>query len=425
MEIITSSISGLATNLKSVGQVMSYTWFIILPPILFFVFDIYWIRHIQDAFWASADWVVLEIIPPKNIEKSPKPMEALFVLFAGAEKGYDIAEEYISGMFPDYMSLEIVSDQGTVHFYIRTMKKYRNLVEAGIYGQYPDCEIIEVPDYVNEVPKIIPNGQWDLWGADIAVQNHEAYPIRTYKAFEEDITGTMIDPLSGLLEVMGKVGPGQQMWLQWVIAPHKPSWAGKKGKELTDKLKGKEKKVVPLFERIWKDITDVFGGIFTGWHTPVEFAAEKKKDEQPLDTRLSPGERDVLKAVEDNLGKLQFSTKGRYLYLGRRENFDKATGITAFWGSIKQFNDDNLNSLKPDNTSKTFANWFNQRNRLRYRQRKILRRYRNRSRDGATFTFSTEELATVFHFPDMNVMAPSFSRVEAKRGGAPSNLPIE
>ena len=146
---------------------------------------------------------------------------------------------------------------------------------------------------------------------------------------------------------------------------------------------------------------------------------------QPLDTRLSPGERDVLKAVEDNLGKLQFSTKGRFIYLGRRENYDKALGVSAFWGALKQFNDDNLNSMKPDNKSKTFANYVNQKNRLRYRQRKLLRRYRTRSRDGEKLVFSAEELASVYHFPDMNVMAPAFSRVEAKRGGAPANLPIE
>jgi hypothetical protein len=45
--------------------------------------------------------------------------------------------------------------------------------------------------------------------------------------------------------------------------------------------------------------------------------------------------------------------------------------------------------------------------------------------EGGFLVMSTEELATVFHFPDMNVLAPSLTRVEAKRGGAPSNLPIE
>lgn len=426
MDIISNSIQEIVSSFQVVSHAMSYVWFIVLPPLFFYMFEIYWIRHVQDAFWGSASWVVLELIPPKNIEKSPKPMEGLFAGFAGVEKGYDIAEEYISGMFPDYMSLEIVSTEGAVHLYIRTMKKYRNLVEAHLYAQYPEVEIIEVPDYVNEVPKIIPNGQWDLWGADVAfTKKDEFFPIRTYKAFQEDITGTMIDPLAGLIETMGKVGPGQHLWLQWVIAPHKPSWVATAGKKFTDKLKGREKIEEGPFERFWRDIKDIFGNLFAALSGPVEFPTLKKKEEQPLDTRLSPGERDVLKAVEENLGKLQFSAKGRFVYVGRRENYDKSLGVSSVWGSLKQFGDDNMNGLKPDNDSKTFANYVFQKSRLRYRQRKLLRRYRNRSRDGVTLTFSSEELATLFHLPDMNVMAPALNRVEAKRGGAPSNLPIE
>lgn len=427
MDIISSSIQEIIASLKTVWQAMSYVWFIALPPLFFYMFEIYWLRHVQDAFWASASWMVLEVIPPKNIEKSPKPMESLFAGYAGVEKGYDIAEKYISGMFPDAMSLEIVSTGGDVHLYIRTMKKYRHLVEAHLYAQYPEVEIIEVPDYVNDVPVLIPNGQWDLWGADIAfTKKDEFYPIKTYKSFQEDITGTMIDPLAGLMETMAKVGPGQHMWLQWVIAPHSPGEIAKRGKLFTEKMKGREKIVESPFERAWRDLKDIFNSLIPAlFAKKIEFPALKKKEDQPLDLRLSPVERDVLKAVEENLGKLQFSVKGRYVYVGRRENYNKSVGLTSFWGALKQFGDDNLNGFKPDNDSKTFANYVFQKSRLRYRQRKIFRRYKGRSRDGVTLTMSSEELATIFHLPDMNVMAPTLPRVEAKRGGAPSNLPIE
>ncbi|EKE19779.1 MAG: hypothetical protein ACD_8C00107G0006 [uncultured bacterium] len=427
MDIILSSINGVVSDLKIVGDVLSYTWYIILPPLFFLFFKLLWMYHIQGAFWDSADWVLLELIPPKNIEKSPKPMEALFAGFAGVEKSFNTFEIYKDGAFTDYMSLEIVSDQGTVHFYIRTMIKYRHIVEAHLYAQYPDVEILEVSDYVDDVPKIIPNKQWDLWGTDFMYVRPKAYPIRTYKTFEEDITGTMIDPLSSVLEVMGKLGPGMRIWFQIIIKPASPSWASKEGVKITDKLKGKEKKESGMLERFFSDLADVFLNIIPAMKGPVEFASEKKKEESPLDTRLSPGERDVLKAVEDNLGKLQFYTKMRFVLVGRREVMDKSF-VSSFTGGLKQFGDDNLNSFKPDNISKTKADYWMRKSRLAYKQRKILRRYRNRSMDGvpdAEMVMSSEELATVFHLPDMNVMAPSLTRVEAKRGGAPSNLPIE
>ncbi len=426
MDIISSSLNEIIASTKMAGQVFGYVWFFILPPVFYFLFKTLWMYHVQEAFWASASWVVLEIIPPKNIEKSPKPMESLFVGFAGVEKSFNTLEEFVEGGFPDYMSFEMVSDQGSVHFYVRSMKKYRHLIEAHLYAQYPDVEIVEVPDYVDNVPKLVPNSQWDLWGTDIAMtRDHDAYPIRTYPSYEESVSGTMIDPLAGLIEVMGKLGPGQHSWLQWVISPASPKWNSTVGKMLVERLKGKEKKKVGILDTMWKDLLEVFGSIFKYLSAPVEFEGEKKKDEQPLDTRLSPMERDVLKAVETNLGKIQFSTKGRFIYLGRRENYDKSLGVSAFWGALKQFGDDNLNGFKPDGDSKTFANYIFKVSRLRYRQRKLFRRYKNRSRDGVTTVLSSEELATIYHLPDMNVMAPSISRVEAKRGGAPSNLPIE
>lgn len=427
MDIIASSINEIITSSKMAGQVLGYTWFFVLPPLFYFLFKILWMYHINEAYWASATWSLLEIIPPKNIEKSPKPMESIFAGFSGVEKGFTTYETYVEGMFTDYMSLEMVSDEGAVHFYIRTMKKHRHLLEGNLYAQYPDVEIVEVSDYVDNFPKFIPNSQWTLWGADVATtKKHDAYPIRTYSTYEETITGTMIDPLAGLIEVMGKLGPGQHIWIQWVITPTSPSWNNTVGKELADKLKGKEKKKENPLEMVLTDISDVFSNIFKYLSGPIEFEAEKKKDDLPLDMRLSPVERDVLKAVEGNLGKVQYYVKGRCIYVTKRENYDMSLGVSSIWGALKQFGDDNLNGFKPDSESKTSVHYdFFKKARLGYRQNKLFRRYKNRNRDGVKTVMSAEELATVFHLPDMNVMAPAMSRVEAKRGGAPSNLPIE
>lgn len=425
MNILSSSLQQISDSIRMGSQAMSYVWFIALPPLFYFLFKVIWMKYIQDKYWAMPDWVVLEIIPPKNIERSPKPIESLFMGFAGVEKSLNPVEIYMDGVFTDYMSLEIVGDSGNVHFYIRVMTRYRHLVEAHLYAQYPDVEIVEVPDYVNDVPRVIPNNQWDSWGADLGFTKHNAYPIRTYTKFEESVTGKMIDPLSGLIETMGKLGPNQKLWLQWIIQPTKTNWAAKEGTPITDKLKGRTTKS-SVFEDIWKDIADIFGNLFKALHSPVEFNADSKKDEQPLEFRLSPGEKDVLKAVEENLGKPQFYVRPRYLYIGRRENYDKGIGVNAFFGAMRQFSDENLNCLKPNSTKTTAYHIFIE-TRLRYLQRKLLRRYRNRSMDGegGKLVMSTEELATVFHLPDMNVMAPSLTRVESKHGGAPSNLPIE
>ncbi|MFC1756521.1 hypothetical protein ACFLY1_01045, partial [Patescibacteria group bacterium] len=83
------------------------------------------------------------------------------------------------------------------------------------------------------------------------------------------------------------------------------------------------------------------------------------------------------------------------------------------------------NSFKPNDNSKTFAQYVFVDSRTRWRQRKIFRRYRERNPLGKRFFLSSEELATVFHMPDISVEAPSVTKTEFKRGGAPANLPIE
>jgi len=111
------------------------------------------------------------------------------------------------------------------------------------------------------------------------------------------------------------------------------------------------------------------------------------------------------------------------IVLGKKEVFDRAK-IGAFIGAIKQFNDINFNSFKPNDISKTYANFVLKKERLAFRQRKIYNRYRNRNMDGALMVFSTKELATLYHFPDMGVKSPAIIRTESKLGAAPANLPV-
>ena len=121
-----------------------------------------------------------------------------------------------------------------------------------------------------------------------------------------------------------------------------------------------------------------------------------------------------------------FKVKMRLLYLGRRDGFDRSN-ISNFMGALKQFSDQNMNGFKFNDVSKTYANYLFVNERLRYRQRRLFRRYifRDPTPGEKMFMMSTEELASVFHMPDMSVVAPTLARVSTKRAGAPANLPIE
>ncbi len=401
----------------------------ILPVPFWYIFKIIWFDYVAfyavDCWNSRYKWAILEVIPPRDLERGPKPMEIFYTGLSGVMTTHNTFDVWLKGAFrQDSFSLELISEEGRVHYYIRTLKGRRNLVEAQIYAQYPEAQIIEVEDYYTKFPKTIPNRNWDLWGTDfVFVKPDPYYPLRTYDQFEEDITGEMIDPMAALVETMGALGPGQHFWLQFVIVPVQEPESIKGGKALADSLKGRA--VAPTGGRLWFDIVDVLSNLIAGLFGPPEFKElAKKKEEQPLDTRLSPMERDVLKAVEENLGRNFFKTKLRMIYLGRREGFDKSH-VSAVTGAIKQFNDLNMNQVKPEDISKTYGQIFFIDRIVNLRKRKIYDRYRRRNMDGANLMLSTKELATMFHFPDLSVKSHAITQTTSKLGVAPSNLPTD
>jgi hypothetical protein len=379
----------------------------------------YVIEFSANSHLGSLHWVVLEIIPPKEVEKSPKVMESIFVGTAGVLSTFTTYEIYILGMITPRFSFEIVGEDGRMHFYVRTQKKYSHLIEAQVYAHFPDAEVLEVEDYVKRFPAVVPNKDWDIWGFDVKLVLPDVYPIKTYKQFEEDITGTMIDPLASMAEVIGAFGPDQHVWLQYVIEPLHETWR-KNELKIIDKLSKKaEKKELGVFGHLG----DVLGNLLPALWGPVEFAKSESAADQPLEFKLTPGEKELLKAVEENLGKNVFRTKIRFFILGKREFFSKAY-VSSFYGSFKQFNDLNLNNFKPDDVSKTSANYILKKMRLPVKKRKLYRRYKDRDMSGVKMILSLTELATIYHFPNMEVKAPSISMVQSRRGAAPANLPV-
>jgi hypothetical protein len=414
--------------LEVAGKMFYHTWWIVLPATFYFIFKELWkdfVRSASPNSWLkSKKWTMLEVIPPREIEKGPKLMESFFAGIAGVLTTYNTFDEYLKGAFwHDQFGLELVSDQGKVHFYFRFESKHRNMIEAQIYAQYPDAEIQEVEDYYEHFPKVIPNKKWDLWGTDFEFVMPNAYPIKTYDKFEESITGQMVDPMAAIMEVFGSLGPGQHMWLQYILQPLPELWKREKTQQVViEKITGRGKD--PDLGLLGH-ISDVFSNLINGLFQAVEFKKAEKKEQAPLEFRLTPVEKEVLKSVEEKLGHNCFLTKMRFIYLARKENFDRAK-VSAFMGSIKQFSDINMNQLKPEDITKTYGKIFFTERMASFRKRKIWARYKVRNHpDGPKVVLSTKELATLFHFPDMGVKSPAVPRTSSKLGSAPPNLPVE
>ncbi len=405
--------------LKSLWQPFSQLWWIILPVAFYYLFKVAWADFIKDTWANSLEWTMLEVIPPNELERGPKPMEVIFMALSGVVVTFNCFEEWLQGKYTDKFSFELVSLGGEIHYYIRVQKKLKTLVESQVYAQYPGAEVFEVDDYIKKFPLVIPNKDWDAWGSDIILSQPDPFPIRTYDKFEEDITGTMVDPMAGFLELFASISPGQNLLWQMVVSPLPETWRKEQMKQV-QKLAGRD---TGDKRTILDDFLDVLSNIFAGLWGPVEFATTAKKSDQPLAFRLTPMESETLKGLETNLSKNFYKVKMRFLSVGKRENFDGALP-TIFFGVLRQFNDLNSNNLRPDNT-KTTAHFIATDARAQTMKRRLFNRYRKRNTDGNTVALSTTEFATIYHFPDMGVITPAVPRVESKKGTPPFNLPIE
>lgn len=239
MNILIDALLNFASSLGVAASVFYHIWFLVLPPLLYYIFKLLWMPHVWHAFADKQTSVLLEIIPPRDIEASPLPMEYIFAGIAGIKSSPTATEEYIDGDYGEGFSLEIASIEGQVHMYIRCRKKTRSLVEAHFYGQYPSIELVEAADYTEMVPHTAPNADWNVWGTDFELVKDDLYPIRTYRNFEESVTGKMLDPLAGIIEIMGKAGPAQHMWFQLIVGFEDESWYSK-GRATVDDFIGKK-----------------------------------------------------------------------------------------------------------------------------------------------------------------------------------------
>jgi len=405
-------------------------WWILLPLALFFILRMVWLNYIRSEYLKNLKWILLEINFPRESVKSPKAMEQIFSGLHVVEKKLKFKDKYIKGEFPQWFSIEIVGDGGVIHIYVRTPEKYRNLVESQIYAQYPEAEIIEAQDYINDLPVGVPNKDYDAWGTELILAQPDAYPIRTYPFFfQEKEIEERTDPIAGLFEFLSSLNPEEHVWLQILISPTGDDWKTE-GEKLVGKILGKEVKSSPkgLFivqeTRGWANaLMDGIRELFLG---PGVKTKEEEKKVENVAAYMSPGQKEVVAAVEANIAKLGFRTMIRELYWAHNDVFSKDK-TAAVGGFFKQFNTQNLNGFKPNKMVTPGRGKIFKKRREPGQKRYIVRLYKNRQflfhRPKRGFVFNTEELATIFHIPLKYVKVERIPRIEAKKGGPPTKLP--
>jgi hypothetical protein len=416
---------GVALTVDPVAVRATSTAVVALSPVwltlfLLSFFWTTWIDLIRFQFWFGTKMVLLEVVLPPEVEKSPLAMETFMTSIWDSSGETTFLDRTWKGKFRAIWSLEIASNEGRVSFYMYIIRAAREIVESRLYGHFPEAKIIEVEDYASKVHFNLE--EWDLFAAEYAKGAAAPLPIKTYYDYElnkdPDAPEKTVDPITNTLELLSSIGKDEYLWLQFIAKARKrDEWYGfyLSG----DAYKDAGTKAI-------KDIMETAAKRVGG--------EDKEKREQALSRGamiLTQGERDKVEAIEKQLNKLVFETGIRCVYLAKKTVFDNAykSPIARLFNPYRTGDYNQLNPTRGlipfDYPWQDFANirqdFVKKRQLFFYRERA----YFYVPYDQAPIFLTIEELASLWHFPNSRVAPPGLERVASKRAEAPAGLPSQ
>lgn len=292
----------------------------------------------------------------------------------------------------DQVSFEIVAKDGVISFYVACPHDHAEMLEKQIQASYPNANLTKVRN-----PNIfdLPEGQGDFAAAELKLEKKFVLPIRTYMSLESD-------SLSAITNAMSKLGENANAAYQVLIKPANASWRGAVTGASRKVQEGKSIASDPWYI---KTINQGSNSIADAIHSQGSSGDSGHEPKPPV--QLTPIQENQLQSLGSKVAKTGFETAIRVVTAAP----DKTTALNnlqAITSSFSQFGSPELNSFKVKTGSAgTVKNY-------------ILRRF---SKKG--FIFNTEELASIFHFPNINIDTPNIHWLLAKEMAAPANMPTD
>ena len=259
-----------------------------------------------------------------------------------------------------HITFELVAKKEDIRFYVSVPKKLVDLVEKQIHGAYPGADVKHVEEYS------IFSERGKVAFAALRLKSADFYPVRSYRDLPTD-------PLSSITSVLAKMQGEEGIAIQVLIQPAAGKWA-KLGRSYISKVKKDE--------------------------------ANPEKASFKVDPK-------TIEAVEQKTAKSGFNAVVRLVVSSdTKESAEAHLGnlLTAF----SQFTSDHNSFTKVKYPLKKLFmidfiyRYFPVVNLPFFKQYSVL---------------SSDELATIYHFPNKSVETPHLFWLNAKRAPAPIQIP--
>ena len=262
----------------------------------------------------------------------------------------------------DILAFEIVGKEADIRFYVSAPSRLIDLVEKNIYGYYPQADIKRVDE-----PNIF-SEDGKVAFAGLVLKDVHYYPIKTYKELPTD-------PLAAITSALSKMGEGEGAMVQILIRP----------------ASGKVKKMGKSY---------------------VSSTKKQEADPQKATFKTDPK---ILEKIDDKASKPQFEVTIRLVVSAKDKDLAN-THLRNLKTAFSQFSSD-LNGFK--GVRNLFVGGFMINFIYKFFPVIDLPFFKSIS------TLSSEELATIFHFPNKAIETPHIQWLKAKTAPVPADIPTK
>ncbi|KKP55575.1 MAG: hypothetical protein UR45_C0001G0057 [candidate division WS6 bacterium GW2011_WS6_33_547] len=327
--------------------------------------------------------LIMQILVPKENDRTPLAAEQMFASIHGILGDSRKSE--------DLISFEIASSGNEgIKFYSVVPHHLAKFVEGQIYAQYPNADIRYVDDYAKnkEAEK-----QLFVTTGEVELEKDYIFPIKTFRNFE-------VDPLAAITGAISDLKLDQYAWIQILVRPVSNYWQSNSKKYITAIKEGRNPYGGGFFDQL--------AGLMQGvGNTLSNINGEETKRKEVV--KLEPGQEEELSEIETKMLKLGFEFNVRIVTKASTQ-MDSEQIFRDIVASFKQFTTAHLNTFIHSSPSKS--------GKVIYES--YVKRYLP---SDIVDILNIEELASLYHMPNISVETPNIAWSRSKKIEPPMNLP--
>ena len=407
------------SSFEFLSDALSFIWYLILIVLTLYVLLII-IRFFFEIYYAK-NLRYLKVTLPRADSKLDKEKETkkdfkekIWTMSMFYKAIHKLSEAWLRDTFLNTIfkhskiSLELVYNNWELNFFIVTYKNYVNLITQHLTSNYTNAEVIAVDpkkNYINIKPKGFSMKAASLWK-----RNDDVFPIKTFKYLEDD-------PMNSFSNVFWWLDKEDKAIFQVVIKPNFDQ--NKKAKNAASlrakwKYKKKRKNPIKFLWLLWNPLVSIiqWPDSMVAWNN-APWASEW--DSYKI---FNQAETEAHKLMWEAAAQPIFNGSIRVLVSSKNKQ-NSEDWVHAIVAAASIFTDEYNNALdNPQIMEDAFQFIFTP---LRYFgfKYKLVGFFQSDS------FYSTDEISTLFHLPDINYnRSPIIKWLEYKKLAPPHNLKI-